>query len=388
MKLKSRPEDFIVEEISNFAPDTDGRFYVYELSKRSLATLEALRLIAKQAGMHARDLSAAGLKDKHGLTHQLFSSPRALPGKLEDDRLSIRLVGKTGSKLTAGSIIGNRFEITMRDLNEDELAVLPGNADEIRRFGLPNYYDNQRFGGIAHGRGFVGRALVLGDFEQALRLHLAAPHRKQSMRDKANRRLGDEHWGDWETLHKGMTAGPERALVDYLKHNPGDWAGCFDRITPSLRNLFVAAYQSWLFNESLRRMIEDVGRVQHVKYKAGELAFYRELPHATLAHWREMQLPLLGPGTNLEDFPEAAPFVAAVLETEGITQEQLSVPGLERTGFKASSRSALMWPDKFELGEPVPDELNPEGHAVTVRFELGRGMFGTMVTRRLGLRPD
>ncbi|MCZ7605422.1 MAG: tRNA pseudouridine(13) synthase TruD [Planctomycetota bacterium] len=384
MKLKSVPEDFVVEEVSDFTPDPGGRFFVYELEKRSLATLEALHIIARAAGMRERDLSAAGLKDKHGLTRQLFSSPRALPA-VSDERLKLRLLGKSAEKLTAGSIVGNRFTITLRNLREEEVAALPRNAEQIRRFGLPNYYDNQRFGGIAHGRGFIGRALVAGDFEQALCLHLAAPHRKQSLTDKSNRRLADQLWGDWDSLHQRMKRSPERALVEYLKGHPADWAGCFERITPSLRNLFVAAYQSWLFNETLRRMIESAVAFEPVKYKAGVLAFYRELPEELLARWRAVELPLPGPGTRLREFPDAAPHLQAVLDAEGITLEQLSLPELERTGFKASARKALLWPKGLELGEPQPDELNPGAKKVVVKFELGRGSFGTMVTRRLGL---
>lgn len=384
MKLKSIPEDFVVEELSDFTPDPGGRLFVYELEKRSLATLEALHIIARAVGMRERDLSASGLKDKHGLTRQLFSSPRALPA-FKDDRFKLRLVGKAAEKLTAGSIRGNRFVITLRNLEARELDALPGNAAQVERFGLPNYYDNQRFGGIAHGRGFIGRALVAGDFEQALRLHLAAPHRKQSLTDKANRRLADELWGDWHALHRRMKRSPERALVEYLKDHPADWAACFERITPSLRNLFVAAYQSWLFNEALRRMIEATVAFEHVKYKAGVLAFYRELPDELLARWRDLELPLPGPGTRLHEFKEAAPYLQAALEDEGITLEQLSLPALSRTGFKASTRRALLWPQGLELGEPQPDELNPGTSKVVVKFELGRGSFGTMVTRRLGI---
>ena len=388
MKLKSRPEDFQVAEISNFTPDPTGRLYVYELTKRSLATLEALNIIARKCGMHARDLSAAGLKDKHGLTTQLFSSPRALPGDLDDAKFSIRLVGKVDTKLTAGSIIGNRFEITLRNLNQEEVDALPVNASEMAEFGVPNYYDNQRFGGIAHGQGFIGRALVTGDFEEALRLHLAAPHRKQSLMDKTNKRLASELWGDWSMLHKRMKRSPERALVEYLIDRPDDWAGCFERITPALRNLFVAAYQSWLFNESLRRMIKSATPVQAVRYKAGEFAFYHALPPEVLNTWRELKLPLLGPGTRLDEYPQSAQFVSDVLESEKITQQQLAVPELERTGFKASARAALLWPAGFEMTEPEPDELNPGAFCVTVKFELGRGMFATIVTRRLGLRRE
>ena len=140
MKLKSCPEDFVVDEISNFVPDPGGRFFVYELEKRSLATLEALRLIAIAAGMRAKDLSAAGLKDKHGLTRQLFSSPQALKTDFEDKRIKLRLVGKSAGKLTAGSIVGNRFEIVMRNLSDADVAVLPRNIDEIKSVGSIGLY--------------------------------------------------------------------------------------------------------------------------------------------------------------------------------------------------------------------------------------------------------
>ncbi|MCA8912533.1 MAG: tRNA pseudouridine(13) synthase TruD [Planctomycetes bacterium] len=388
MKLKSCPEDFVVDEISNFVPDPGGRFFVYELEKRSLATLEALRLIAIAAGMRAKDLSAAGLKDKHGLTRQLFSSPQALKTDFEDKRIKLRLVGKSAGKLTAGSIVGNRFEIVMRNLSDADVAVLPRNIDEIKRFGIPNYYDNQRFGGIAHGQGFIGRALILGDFEEALRLHLAAPHRKQSLKDKKNRRLAAKLWGDWDALHRKMQRSPERALVEYLKDHPDDWGGCFERITPSLRNLFVAAYQSYLFNETLRRMIEaSWNEVVHVKNKAGELAFWRELPSELTQRWKDVEIPLLGPGTRLEEFPEAYDHVEAVLDSEGIELEQLRLDGLERTGFSSATRRALMQPAKLEAIGPEPDDLNETRSKLTVKFELPRGCFATIVTRRLVLRP-
>ncbi|MBZ0136546.1 MAG: tRNA pseudouridine(13) synthase TruD [Planctomycetes bacterium] len=383
MKIKSRPEDFVVDEVSSFVPDPLGRYFVYELAKRSLSTFEALGLVAKRAGMHRRDLSPSGLKDKHGLTRQLFSSPRALPGDIGDDRVSLKLVGKCDTVLTPGFIVGNRFEITLRNLRQCELDVLPRNIDEMKQFGIPNYYDNQRFGGIAHGQGFIGRALALGNFEEALRLHLAAPHRKQSLKDKTNRRLGAKHWGDWKTLHGKMRSSPERALVEYLIGHPDDFAGCFERITPFLRNMFIAAYQSYLFNETLRRMVlKFAPTAVVVRNKAGEIAFYRTLPDNAFAG---LELPLPGPGTRLDEFPQSASFLHEVLKQEGLTLSCLSLSGLERTGFKSSTRSALMLPEGFECGDVTPDDLNEGTSKIVVKFQLGRGSFATIVTRRLVL---
>ncbi|MCA8936518.1 MAG: tRNA pseudouridine(13) synthase TruD [Planctomycetes bacterium] len=389
MKLKSIPEDFVVAEISDFTPDAAGRFFVYELTKRSLATLEALSIIARKSGMRAKDLSAAGLKDKHGLTTQLFSSTKALRTDVDDDRVTLRLVGKSTDKLTAGTILGNRFEITLRHLNARDVEVLPRNIDEIKRNGVPNYYDNQRFGGIAHGQGFIAKALVRGDFEEALRLHMAVPHRKQNMTDKQNRRLAAKHWGDWDTLHKLMRNAPERALVAYLKNHPDDWAGCFERITPSLRKLFVAAYQSYLFNETLRRLIAAQGLdVIETPNKAGVLSFWRELPPDILDVWTKRELPLLGPGTRIDEHATVEAHLNATLQAEGITLEQLMLDGLKRTSFSSAKRSALVFPHDFQASPLVEDELNEGSSKLTVKFDLPRGSFATIVTRRLVLRED
>jgi tRNA pseudouridine13 synthase len=382
MKLKSIPEDFVVHERSDFTPDPAGRLFVYQLEKRSLATMEALAIIARANGVRTRDLSAAGLKDKHGLTRQLFSSTKPL--RLEDDpRIRLDAVGKCAQPLTAACITGNEFVITLRNLNEPEPARMQANAAEITAAGIPNYYDNQRFGGIAHKQGFIGKALARGDFEEACRLHLAAPHRKQSLKDKQNRRMAAEMWGDWETLHRRMRKSPERALVQFLRDNADDplrWAKCFDRIPPTLRNLFVAAYQSYLYNETLAAFIrEHAGEYAELRNRAGLMAFHREPLDAA------PELPLPGAGTRLEDWPESRAYLETVLDREGVSLDDLRLEGLDRTRFKASSRNALVFPEGLELGAPEDDDLNPGRLKLTTRFALPRGCFATIITRRLGL---
>lgn len=384
MKLKQRPEDFIVEEISSFAPDPSGRFFVYELEKQSLATLEALSILARQAGLRPADLSASGLKDKHGSTTQLFSAPKALSSETGDPRLRLKFVGKSAQPLTAASIVGNRFALILRGLRPPETEALPANTDEVRRFGIPNYYDNQRFGSNAHGEGFIGKALVLGNFEEALRLHLAVPHRKQNMRDKTNRRAAKELWGKWPELHQRMTRSPERALVEFLRDNPGHFAQAFDRITPSLRTMFVAAYQSLLFNLTLARMIRSEGvALAEMHNRGGDIPMHRAMTDEQLGRWRDMELPLVGGSTKLEEFPLAAPHVQAVLDAEGITLEQLRLPGLERTRFKPARRKALMFADQLIVGPAEADDLNEGQSKVAVSFTLPRGSFATIVARRL-----
>lgn len=392
MKLRQVPSDFIVEEVSNFTPEAEGRYFVYRLEKRSLSTMEALEIIARRAGLRPKQLSASGLKDKHAEATQLFSSEKPLPAEISDERFSLAFVGKSSRPLTAAFIDENRFKLVLRGLDEWERDAVPVNADELARFGVPNYYDNQRFGSNMHGEGFIAKALILGRFEEALRLHLAVPHRKQSLRDKQNRRLAKELWGQWEAIHRRMKRSPEAALIEFLVKHPTSFAECFERITPPLRIMYVAAYQSFLFNESLRRFLEgqresgELDLVQ-VQNRGGFIPMHRRLNDNQLSAWRAAQFPLLGPRTDIQATPLAAPHVRATLEAEGITQDMLELKGLERTRFKGAMRAILLMPRDLHVGPVRDDDLNPGRWKVETSYTLPRGSFATIVARRLVLLP-
>lgn len=390
MKLRQLPSDFIVEEISNFTPEASGKFFVYKLEKRSISTMEALELIARQAGVRTKALSASGLKDKHSESSQLFSSDKPLPSDVKDERITLSFVGKSARPLTAGFIDENKFKLVLRGLDEQESEAVSRNAHELREFGVPNYYDNQRFGSNVHGQGFIAKALVQGRYEEALRLHMAVPHRKQSMRDKQNRRLANLLWGQWTELHKQMKRCSEAAIVEFLRDNPGKFMEAFERITPPLRIMYVAAYQSLIFNETVRRFLEAekaAGTLElwSVQNRAGFIPMYRSLTPAQLGAWREALFPILGPRTDLDATPLAAPHLRATLKEEGITQEQLNLTGMERTRFKGASRKLLLIPKDLDVGPVVPDDLNEGRCKVETSFTLPRGCFATIVARRLVL---
>ncbi|CAG0960397.1 tRNA pseudouridine synthase D [Planctomycetaceae bacterium] len=390
MKLRQLPSDFIVEEISNFTPEASGKYFVYKLEKRSISTMEALELIARQAGVRTKALSASGLKDKHSESSQLFSSDKPLPSDVKDERITLSFVGKSARPLTAGFIDENKFKLVLRGLDEQESEAVSRNAHELREFGVPNYYDNQRFGSNVHGQGFIAKALVQGRYEEALRLHMAVPHRKQSMRDKQNRRLANLLWGQWTELHKQMKRCSEAAIVEFLRDNPGKFMEAFERITPPLRIMYVAAYQSLIFNETVRRFLEAekaAGTLElwSVQNRAGYIPMYRSLTPAQLGAWREALFPILGPRTDLDATPLAAPHVRSTLKEEGITQEQLNLTGMERTRFKGASRKLLLMPKDLDVGPVVPDDLNEGRCKVETSFTLPRGCFATIVARRLVL---
>ncbi|HYE37459.1 tRNA pseudouridine(13) synthase TruD [Methylocaldum sp.] len=148
--IKTSPEDFVVEELLGFEPSGEGEHVFLRVEKRGENTEYVARQLARFAGIRARDIGYAGLKDRHGKTAQWYSV--WLPGKAEPDwqqlessSLSLLEVRRNSRKLKKGPATGNRFEITVRELKSDP-SLLEQRLKQIGERGVPNYFGTQRFG--------------------------------------------------------------------------------------------------------------------------------------------------------------------------------------------------------------------------------------------------
>ncbi|MGH8281371.1 MAG: tRNA pseudouridine(13) synthase TruD, partial [Gammaproteobacteria bacterium] len=72
-KIRATPEDFQVEEILGFEADGAGEHRLLRVEKRGANTIWVARELARYAGIPARDVSYAGIKDRHALVIQHFS---------------------------------------------------------------------------------------------------------------------------------------------------------------------------------------------------------------------------------------------------------------------------------------------------------------------------
>ncbi len=79
--LKSRPEDFLVEEIPLYEPSGEGEHLYLMIEKRGLSTFDLLNIVARHFDVQKKSIGYAGLKDKHAITRQMISVH--LPGKDE-----------------------------------------------------------------------------------------------------------------------------------------------------------------------------------------------------------------------------------------------------------------------------------------------------------------
>src|SRR5262249_46913273 len=176
MKLKQQPEDFEVEELTDVVPTGEGPFALYRLEKRSWSTLDALQAIRRRWKIEPRRLAYAGLKDRHAHTVQYLTILHGPRRDMEHHQVSLHYLGQVTAPYTSKQIRANHFRITLRGVRSEDLPAANQALDEMRAHGVPNYFDDQRFGSVAGEGRFVARSLVLGRYEEALRLALAEPY--------------------------------------------------------------------------------------------------------------------------------------------------------------------------------------------------------------------
>jgi tRNA pseudouridine13 synthase len=148
--LRRQPEDFRVSEIMPFEPDGSGEHVWLWIRKRGTNTDHVALQLSKLAGVHPRAVGYAGLKDRHAVTEQWFSVH--LPGRAEPDwrgldseALTVLRHARHGRKLQRGTLRGNGFVITVRDM-EGTRPALERRLQRIAVDGVPNYFGIQRFG--------------------------------------------------------------------------------------------------------------------------------------------------------------------------------------------------------------------------------------------------
>ena len=147
--LKAECADFVVKEQLGYDMSGDGEFVAVKVRKTDCNTLFVGEQLAKFAGISARNMSYAGLKDRKAVTEQWFSLQ--MPGQPTPDFSQFSLEGveildvtRHQRKIRIGSLQGNHFEILLRNAEEtDELKVRLG---FLAKNGFPNYFTEQRFG--------------------------------------------------------------------------------------------------------------------------------------------------------------------------------------------------------------------------------------------------
>ena len=341
--LRSAPGDFAVQEVlqpgalDGVGPS--GPYPLYALYKAGTDTNGALRQVRKKTGMR---LLAMGLKDSDAYTRQyLYSVSRARgPPRASGRRWRLRRLGFTQRPLSKRHMSGNRFVVRVEGAGK-----MPDPGP------VANFYGYQRFGLPSPVTHLVGRALVRGDLDGAVRALLGAD---ASDPERALRELPPG-------------AGPERAVLCALARG-SDPVGALRQLPVSLRRLYVNAYQSYLFNLSLSAALEAGERLGpsegDVCYgPEGDLGRYSGQKHQRLA------IPVAGHSYYAKT--RFHRYVSEAASSEGARMPDFRVRALPESGAEGGFRQALISVRGFGAG------------GQWAWFELSRGSYATVLLREL-----
>lgn len=391
MRLKRTQNDFRVSEILD--DDTllgDGPFAVYRITKRGLTTFEAADLLAQAAGVERSAVAYAGLKDKDGITSQVMTVEGGKPVIFRDKAMTIRPLGKALRAIESSDSKGNSFEIFVRDLEADDMRRIRVNLNQVRKCGLPNYFDDQRFGCLRHGQGFVVRSLLRNDFEGALRALLAAPSRYGAEPVEKFKKGIQQRWGHWEDLAEYTRNRRGYSVFEHLKSNPGDFRGALERgVATRERTIHLFAYQSYLWNRAVALKIQEVVEEADLAWlpcDAGSLPVYRGIATSMYKELQDFELPLLGPDTEMTE--ETERLYKKVFRHEGLPMSTFME--LDVNGFRPQSemRSVLVDPEFLRAAPAETDEIYRRRQKMRVRFSLPRGHYATLICKRLLMPTD
>lgn len=145
----------------------DGEHDWLWIEKTGANTAWVAEQLAKHAGIAARDVGYAGLKDRHAITRQWFSVRRPTTAGTDWEAFEaqgVRVLERCrhGRKLRIGAHRGNAFRIALRaDLSALDRDALQHRLQAIANCGVPNYFGEQRFGRDG-GNVDLGRAVLAG----------------------------------------------------------------------------------------------------------------------------------------------------------------------------------------------------------------------------------
>jgi tRNA pseudouridine13 synthase len=320
--IKQLPEDFIVTETSHPTLSESGSYFYCTLKKKNRNTLDVIKQLAKFLKIKEKDIGFAGSKDKHAITTQIISIKGISKDRLHSikiDYVELEFLGFSNEPISLGDLEGNEFEIIVRNLDDVQ-------ANKIHF--IENYFDEQRFGS---NNAEVGKALIKKDFRKAV-----------------------------ELLE--------------LKCEGNDYIGALKRIPMRLLRMYVNAYQSYLWNETLAEYLKGKGNLaKEVSYSQGKFVF--------VENQEDLEIPLIGFGVN---FDEGVAFIIErLMRRESINVDDFIIKQIPELSLEGENRKAFIEVHDFRIGELEEDDLNSGKNKIKISFSLPKGSYATMVVKRL-----
>ena len=384
-KLRASPEDFVVEEIPK--PFTgSGPYLICTVTRRSWEHQHAIHEIAKRLGISRKRIGWAGTKDRNAVAKHYISlykveADQVLALSFRD--MAVEPVGRHQFGLSLGDLEGNRFIISIRGCDSGNLANLPGITETVQA-GIPNYFGLQRFGAQKPVTHRVGSAILRGEYREAVDIYIGDPFPNEDGEVKAARAAFRETGNAKEALHAlPVRLGFERAMLDHLSKQKGDYRGALKALPPKLLTMFVSAWQSYLFNAAISDRF-DRGFPLH-EPEAGDTLVYvngrtdrateRNLPTARqhIKRGRAMIAAVMPGGSSISNPGPMEEYMLRLSAEAGIGSDAFrEAAGYLECAFDGSTRPIVM---RTEIQAETEDDT------ARLTFTLPPGHYATSVCR-------
>ena len=398
--LKTLPEDFIVREISSPPRQKDnGDYSIATVTARNWETNRMVRLMSRSMGVSRDRIGFAGTKDKRAVTTQLMSvyGTEELWKKVDLKDIEIKDIYRGASGIDIGDLIGNEFEITVKDCTMDPALIKDTVEADIsiikKTGGFPNYFGVQRFGAVRPVTHLVGERLVRGDIEGAVRTYISFTTEEEAEELRLKRKeLETTDVSEWNTIFPTIPPAMafEKMMVGVLVNEPENWTGAIEILPTNLQMMFVHACQSWLFNEMLSRRMDagmplnapvegdiiiplDANRIPQHENPILTTSKNIDLVTRQIRAGRAfVTITLFGSDGELAE-GEMGEIERKVIEENRLTHEDFIIPELSRCTSKGSRREILC-PLK-----DIDSSFNDEGYSL--KFSLPKGNYATCLLR-------
>jgi tRNA(Glu) U13 pseudouridine synthase TruD len=328
ISIRESPERFVVSEVLAGRPP-EGPLPTFVVTKVNRNTIDVAEELGRRLGCR---IKFWGLKDKRSISTQIMqcARPRAPGGSVRGDGWVARPIGLWG-ELGPEHFAGNSFRISISARGPEGgrcQSALRAAGDSLASRTIANFFGYQRFGAVNQNH-IIGRCLV-----------------------------------------KRAEGCPRR---DELRSIPA-----------RVRKLQVNAYQSYLFNLALSRVLLE----------NGELPLRSSLSHRVVRKpfERALEEPIAGPADGVALVPSApvpgysyrsrgdaySRALDEVMREEGISPRDFYVDDMQEVSAEGGWRPAVV------LGRL---EARGDGELIRINMLLQRGSYATVVLRE-ALKPE
>jgi tRNA pseudouridine13 synthase len=385
--IKTRIEDFFVEELPAEQSSGEGTNNYILIEKRGISTMEAIAAIARALGIRRQDIGYAGQKDARAVARQWISVDHIKLEKLQAlviPKLNLLEFARHNKKLKVGQLAGNRFIVRIRKLQRpirEAVKIAKDVMEILGKRGVPNFFGSQRFGNRNDGH-LLGFAIVKGKTEEFVDLFLGRPDDGELPAFSQARGFYEK--GDYKGAFKKWpySFADQRRALKTLIETDGDKRKAYNVVDKNLKKFFVSAYQSEIFNQVLEARMPDIDKLLtgDMAHKHITGAMFR-VENAASEQLRCEAFEISPTGPLIGERMAAITGPAGEIENRILAKTQLSERDLEQLGnYVRGGRKPLRFGPRNWAVSNGTDDL---GQYLELKFELDAGSYATTLLREI-----